>query len=120
MKLIPQMPRRMASGALILAAGMSIGAAATADEPVGFQNGMKLLTKYNCRTCHSVDKPMAGPSLHDIAKKYSSDPHARGVLSESIVNGSSGVWGTVPMPPTKIPDSDLKPLVEWILSLSNN
>jgi cytochrome c len=105
---------------LISAAGlMSMAGAALADEPVGFQNGMKLLTKYNCQTCHSVDNPMAGPSLHDVAKKYASDPHARSVLSESITNGSSGVWGaTAPMPPTKIPDSDLKPLVEWILSLS--
>jgi cytochrome c len=65
-----------------------------------------------------LDRPMTGPSLHDIAKKYASDPHARGVLGESIRNGSSGVWGdTAPMPPTKIPDSELRPLVDWILSL---
>jgi cytochrome c len=92
---------------------------AFADEPVGFDRGMKLLTKYNCRTCHSVDRSMAGPSLQDIATKYASDPHARGVLSESILNGSFGVWGgPAPMPPTKIPPADLRPLVEWILSLN--
>jgi cytochrome c len=92
---------------------------ALADEPIGFDQGMKLFTKYNCQTCHSVDKAMAGPSLHDIARKYGSDPHARGVLGESIVNGSSGVWGSVtPMPATKIPDSDLRPLVEWILAFN--
>jgi cytochrome c len=93
--------------------------AAFADEPVGFQEGMKLLTKYNCQTCHSVDKAMAGPSLHAIANKFSSDPHARSVLSESILNGSSGTWDSAtPMPPTKVPDSDLRPLVDWILSLN--
>jgi cytochrome c len=93
--------------------------AALADEPVGFDEGMKLLTKYHCQSCHAIDRPLAGPSLHDIAKKYASDPHARGVLGESILNGSSGVWGSVtPMPPTKVPAADLKPLVEWILSLN--
>jgi cytochrome c len=92
---------------------------AFADEPIGFDRGMKLFTKYNCQSCHSVDRAMAGPSLQDIAKKYASDPHARGVLGESIVNGSSGVWGSVtPMPPVSVPDKDLKPLVEWILSLN--
>jgi len=97
---------------------LSATGAAWADEPVGFQEGMKLLTKYNCQTCHSVDKAMAGPSLHAVAKKYASDPHARSVLSESIVNGSSGTWDSAaPMPPTKVPDPDLRPLVDWILSL---
>jgi cytochrome c len=98
---------------------LSATGAAFADEPVGFRQGMKLLTKYNCQTCHAVDKAMAGPSLHAVAKKYASDPHARSVLSESILNGSSGTWDSAaPMPPTKIPDSDLRPLVDWILSLN--
>jgi cytochrome c len=109
MKLIP----------LTFLALTTAGGAAFADEPVGFQEGMKLLTKYNCQICHSADKAMAGPSLHDIAKKYASDPHARSVLSESILNGSSGTWDSAaPMPPTKVPDSDLRPLVDWILSLN--
>ncbi|HEY3850394.1 MAG TPA: c-type cytochrome [Steroidobacteraceae bacterium] len=97
---------------------MSAAGAAFADEPVGFQEGMRLLAKYHCQTCHAVDRTLAGPSLHDVAKKYASDPHARSVLGESILNGSTGVWGgAVPMPPTKVPAADLKPLVEWILSL---
>jgi cytochrome c len=97
---------------------MSTAGAAFADEPVGFREGMKLLAKYHCQTCHSVDRTLAGPSLHDVAKKYASDPHARSVLGESILNGSAGVWGgAAPMPPTKVSAADLKPLVEWILSL---
>jgi len=68
---------------------------ALADEPVGFQQGMKLLTKYNCQTCHSVDNARTGPSLHAVAKKYASDPHARSVLSESIVNAAPAL-GTAP------------------------
>jgi cytochrome c len=106
---------------LTAAAAGSVGlfGSALADEPVGFEEGMKLLTKYNCQSCHSVDRAMAGPSLHDVAKKYASDPHARAELSQSIVNGSSGAWdSTAPMPPTHVASSDLRPLVEWILSLN--
>lgn len=100
---------------------ISASGAAFADEPVGFQEGTKLLAKYHCQTCHSVDRTLAGPSLHNVAKKYASDPHAHSVLTESILNGSSGVWGvTLPMPATKIPAADLKPLVEWILSLAQH
>lgn len=92
---------------------------ALADEPIGFQQGMHLLAKYQCQSCHAIDRSLAGPSLHAIAKKYASDPHARGVLSESILNGSIGVWGSaVPMPPVAVPAKDLRPLVEWILSLN--
>lgn len=102
---------------LIVLSGM-LARGAFADEPVGFQEGLALLNKYNCQTCHAVDRAMTGPSLHAIAEKYSSDPHARGVLSASILNGSVGVWGSAaPMPPTKVPAADLRPLVEWILSL---
>jgi cytochrome c len=98
---------------------LSAAGAASADEPVGMQQGMKLLNRYHCQTCHSVDKAMAGPSLHAVAKKYASDPHARSVLSESILNGASGSWDSAaPMPPTQVPDSDLRPLVDWILSLN--
>jgi cytochrome c len=101
------------------AVGTLPGGLALADEPVGFAQGMKLLAKYDCQTCHAVDKRMAGPSLHAISQKYASDPHAREELSLSIVNGSSGKWDSVaPMPPVKVPDSDLRPLVDWILSLN--
>ena len=102
----------------LLAVGTMATSMACADEPVGYTQGMKLLRKYNCQTCHAVDKDMAGPSLHAIAKKYASDPHARGDLSASVVNGSTGKWNsTAPMPPVNVPDSDLRPLVDWILSL---
>jgi cytochrome c len=105
-----------AVGSLIALAAI---APAWADEPVGFAQGTKLMVKYNCQSCHSADKTLAGPSLHDIAKRYASDPNAPGELEEKVRNGSSGAWDTsaLPMPPTQVPDADLKPLVEWILSL---
>jgi cytochrome c len=101
-------------------AALCISAAALADEPVGFDEGSKLVGKYQCQACHSTDKTMDGPSFHDIAKRYGSDPNAQAEVSEHILNGSSGAWGPRPMPSTAIPDAELKMLVEWILSLNHD
>jgi cytochrome c len=92
-------------------------AIAAADEPVSDATGTRLMAKYNCQSCHQMQKSLAGPALRDIAKKYASDPSAIDELEASIRNGSSGAWGQNPMPPTDVPDADLKTLVEWILSL---
>ena len=92
-------------------------AVAAADEPIRDATGEKLAAKYNCRPCHSLfDSSLQGPSYRDIAKKYSSDPNARDELSASILNGSSGAWGSNVMPSTAIAQDDLKMLVEWILA----
>jgi cytochrome c len=99
---------------LVLAA-----AAAQADEPVGDQTGLKLVQKYNCQQCHTIDKPRAGPSFRAIAKRYASDPNARDEVAANILNGSTGAWGPVPMAPVAVSKEDLRPLVDWILSLNN-
>lgn len=94
-------------------------AGAQADEPVNYQEGMRLMHKYHCQQCHAIDKTLSGPSLRAIAKRYASDPHARGVVSTNILNGSVGSWGAVPMPPVHVSKADLRPLVDWILSLNH-
>jgi cytochrome c len=104
---------------LACAAALCASNAVRADEPVSFEQGAKLMAKYNCQACHSQDKTMAGPSLRDVSKRYASNPNAQGELEQNILNGSSGAWGPAGnvMPATQIPETDLKPLVEWILSL---
>ena len=99
---------------LILAA-----AAAQADEPVDDQTGLKLVQKYHCQQCHTIDKTHAGPSFSAIAKRYASDPNARNEVAASILNGSTGAWGPLPMPPVAVSKEDLRALVDWILSLNN-
>ncbi len=92
---------------------------ARSDEPVPYPVGEQLSQKYRCIQCHASYKTLAGPSYHDIAKRYQSDPHARVDLGLKIVNGSSGAWGPTPMPPVAVAKGDVKPLVDWILSLTN-
>ncbi len=98
---------------------MLAAAAAQADEPVGDQTGLKLVQKYNCQQCHSIDKTHGGPSFSAIAKRYASDPNARSEVAANILNGSMGAWGPLPMPPVAVSKEDLRPLVDWILSLNH-
>jgi cytochrome c551/c552 len=67
-------------------------ACARAAEP-GLGEGTKLANKYNCQSCHLLDKPSAGPSFRAIAKRYASDPNAQGELETTVRNGSTGALG---------------------------
>jgi cytochrome c len=80
-------------------------------------DGARLMAKYNCVSCHTVDKRLVGPAFRDIAMKYAGDATAGDKLQSKIKSGSTGVWGPIPMPPNSVSDADLKALVEWILSL---
>ncbi len=95
------------------------GSPSPADEPVPYQVGEQLAHRYHCLQCHDPYKTRSGPSFHDIAKRYESDPHARTDLSLKIVNGAVGAWGPTPMPPVPVAKEDLRPLVDWILSLTH-
>ena len=104
---------------LILILAATAAATAQADEPVGDQTGLKLVQKYNCQQCHTIDKTHGGPSFSAIAKRYASDPNARDEVAANILNGSSGAWGPLPMPPVAVSKEDLRRLVDWILSLKD-
>jgi cytochrome c len=114
---IPSMHHGNAIAAGFCLAGLLTALAAMADEPVGFTRGDRLLAKYQCQACHQPYDQGPGPSLHAIAARHAEDPHAIEVLESAILNGSSGAWGPVPMAGYDVPERDLKPLVEWILSL---
>ena len=87
----------------------AVGAAAT--------DASALAAKYNCTACHAVDKKMVGPSYKEVAAKYAGESGAAAKLQQKIKNGGSGVWGAIPMPPSNVPDADLKAMVEWILTV---
>lgn len=97
---------------MVAAAGtLLISAQASANDELAKANG--------CLVCHTVDKKVLGPAYKDIAAKYKGDKTAEAKLIEKIKNGSSGVWGPIPMPKPAKPykDEDVKTLVQWILSL---
>jgi cytochrome c len=76
-----------------------------------------LAKKYNCLTCHAMDKKLIGPSYQDVAAKYKGVAGAEATLVAKVKNGGSGTWGQIPMPPNAaVPDADIKTLVKWVLS----
>ncbi|NVO05523.1 MAG: c-type cytochrome [Rhodoferax sp.] len=78
----------------------------------------QLATQSGCAACHLPDKKLVGPAYKDIAAKYKGRADAVPFLMQRVREGGPGTWGQVPMVPTdakKLPDADLKKLLEWIL-----
>jgi cytochrome c len=79
--------------------------------------GEKLVKTNDCSSCHALDRPMVGPSYNDIAKRYQGKADSVDRLAMKVKQGGSGNWGAVPMiPHPDLTDSQLKEMVEWILS----
>jgi len=80
--------------------------------------GEALFEKNDCKTCHAVDHKLVGPSYDDVAAKFAGQPNAEQTLIAAVKQGHVGTWGQVPMPPHPgLPDSEIKTIVDWILSL---
>jgi cytochrome c len=95
---------------LALAAAMVVPTAVRADEA--------LAKKYNCTSCHQLDRKLVGPAYKDVAKKYKGQADALAKLSAKVKKGGSGVWGAIPMPPNAaVPDADIEKLVQWVLAM---
>jgi cytochrome c551/c552/cytochrome c5 len=100
--------------------GAAAGSNASAQPsgPLDMASAQAMMQKDACSACHAVDKKIVGPAYHDVAAKYKGDAGALARLTQKVKAGGSGVWGPVPMPPnTQVPDSDIKALVSWILTL---
>ena len=81
----------------------------------------QLLRKNRCVNCHALDRKNVGPSFKDVAAKYKADREAEMKLVKKVLEGGKGSWGTITMPARggfpDVPDSDVQPMVKYILSL---
>jgi cytochrome c len=92
-------------------------ALAAAGAPAFAQDVQKLLKDKACLSCHTVDKKLIGPAYKEVAAKYRSRKDADVYLTKKIREGSTGVWGPVPMPPnTTVSEGDAKAMAKWIMS----
>lgn len=99
----------------VLGATLSIGSRYAHAESAA---GLALAQQENCMSCHSVTRQFMGPALHDVAAKYASRDDAAIYLKHKILDGSTGVWGPVPMPAnTQLTPDQAATLAAWVLSL---
>lgn len=100
-----------ATAAALLIAAMP----AHAQQPA---SGPLLAQRKNCMACHAIAAPLMGPPFHAIADRYLARADAADYLAQSIVKGSVGVWGPVPMPAnTQLTTDKAYLLARWIMTL---
>ncbi|MDE1010691.1 MAG: c-type cytochrome [Paraburkholderia fungorum] len=108
------------SFAAFAAAGV-LGAMLSAGIPAAHAEasaGLALAQQQNCMSCHSVSRPVMGPALHDVAAKYAGREDAATYLKHKILDGSTGVWGPVPMPAnTQLTPDQAATLASWVMTL---
>jgi cytochrome c len=90
----------------------------TAAENPEVEKGMNLVAKSDCLTCHQVETKATGPAYMEVAAKYPSNDAVVDSLSDKIIKGGAGNWGTIPMVAhPQISKDDAKAMVTYILSL---
>ena len=70
-----------------------------------------------CFSCHSAQEKLIGPSYNLVAKKYPNNSTSVEALVKKIMEGTSGTWGDIQMPPH--PDLTIektRQIVKWILT----
>ncbi len=83
--------------------------------------GQELVASLDCQACHLQSESSIGPSYERMAEHYQDNEDAVSQMVESIINGSTGVWGDRAMPPHgDLSEEDAEKIVLWIQSLAEN
>jgi cytochrome c len=118
MKPKSQAKNKTATPAAALALGLILALGASGAHAQNDPGGLALAQQQNCMSCHSVTRNFMGPALRDVAAKYAGKADAQTYLAHKIMEGSSGVWGKVPMPAnTQLTPVQAATLAGWILTL---
>jgi cytochrome c len=93
------------------AAEAAMGHAITDDPP-----GLATLRTSDCLNCHAFDARSIGPSFADIRKRYPYSQVSVDSMSRHILQGASGVWGSIKMPShPQLTVEQAAACVTWIL-----
>jgi len=84
-----------------------------------YQEGLALVAKNNCFTCHKVDEAFTGPTYRQVAEKYANEPDTIvSHLAKKIISGGSGVWGQTPMiAHPQVSQADAEKMAKYVLLL---
>jgi cytochrome c len=76
-----------------------------------------LARRRGCLACHAIDARVLGPAFREVAARYAGQAGMEARLVEILQKGSSGSWGSIPMPANPdLPASDARALARWILA----
>ncbi|WP_285544446.1 PQQ-dependent sugar dehydrogenase [Dyadobacter frigoris] len=99
--------------------GKDLASVMSSSENVQFGQTEKLVASLDCKACHTVATKSIGPAFKAISMRYKGKKDAADPLSEKIIKGGSGNWGTYPMPPHQdLAIADARQISEYILSLA--
>jgi cytochrome c551/c552 len=74
-----------------------------------------LLAKNSCTACHGMKSKIVGPGFNEVAAKYQGKADAQTYLTNKIITGGSGVWGSTPMPAQgQLKEADAKAIAQWL------
>lgn len=100
------------------AAPSAVGPVTAYITPVDIEAAAQLARSRNCLACHAVDSKLIGPSFRSVSVRYAGQPGAADLLVPRIIDGGSGVWGSIPMPPNfNVTLDEAKLLAAAILTL---
>jgi cytochrome c len=90
-------------------------------EPVTQMIGASLIAGSDCKACHTIEDVSVGPSYLLISKRYKGKPDALSKLTQKIITGGGGNWGTehVMSAHPQLPEHEVNEMVKYILSLSD-
>lgn len=72
---------------------------------------LDLLQKNTCTACHAPDRKLVGPSWAEVAKKHAGKGD---YIAGKIRAGSTGVWGSIPMPPQSVSAEEATRIAQWL------
>lgn len=85
----------------------------------GNHPGLSLMKSSDCFNCHAVNNVLVGPTFTAISERYKDSKKAKPLAAQRILEGSSGIWGQIPMMPHPQHSlADAKQMVDWIFALS--
>lgn len=77
---------------------------------------VSLLKEHGCIACHAMGaNKVVGPGYAEVAKKYAGKQTEVAELTQRIIKGGSGTWGSIPMPPQSISEGDAKLIAAWLV-----
>ena len=93
-------------------------AAETLSEAEVLAQGAALIERSGCRSCHGITGKITGPAYSDVATRYRNRPDALKTLTDKVLKGGSGSWGTEAMAPQyHVTRPAASKMVQYILSL---